>query len=72
MTDTCEQNVVPAALTYDDVRAVSLALEHYTKGVLLDDLRKRPGLSARDRGVVTVAALIARIQTIEMHKGGQL
>ena len=29
MTDTCEHNVIPAALTYDDV---SSAPEHYTKG----------------------------------------
>jgi 4-carboxymuconolactone decarboxylase len=50
----------------DDVRAVSPALEHYTKGPLLDGLWKRPELSPRDRSVVTLAALIARIQTIEM------
>jgi 4-carboxymuconolactone decarboxylase len=66
MTDTCEQNLIPEALTYDDVRAVSPALEHYTKGVLLEGLWKRPELSPRDRSVVTVAALIARLQTIEM------
>ncbi|WP_185827350.1 hypothetical protein [Edaphobacter aggregans] len=45
------------------MRAVSLALEHYTKGAL-DGFWKRPELSPRDRSVVTVAALIARIQTI--------
>lgn len=39
---------------------------HYTKGALLDDLWKRPKMSPRDRSIVTVAALIARIQTIEM------
>jgi 4-carboxymuconolactone decarboxylase len=65
MTDTCEQNI-PAALTYDDVRAVSPALEHYTKSTLLNGLWKRPELSPRDRSIVTVAALIARLQTIEM------
>jgi 4-carboxymuconolactone decarboxylase len=53
-------------LNYDDVREVSPALEHYTKVSLLDGLWKRPGLSPRDRSVVTVAALIARMQTIEM------
>lgn len=53
-------------LTYEDVRAVSPALEHYTKGPLLDGVWKRPGLSSRDRSVVTVAALIARSQAIEM------
>jgi 4-carboxymuconolactone decarboxylase len=48
------------------VRAVSPALESYTKERLLDGVWKRPGLSARDRSVVTVAALIARMQSIEM------
>ncbi|MGH9588885.1 MAG: carboxymuconolactone decarboxylase family protein [Terracidiphilus sp.] len=31
-----------------------------------DDLWKRPGLTPRDRSIVTVSALIARIQTIGM------
>ncbi len=66
MPDTKKSNVLPSVLTYDDVRAVSPALEQYTKGPLLDGLWKRPELSPRDRSVVTVAALIARIQTIEM------
>src|ERR1700751_1435091 len=51
--------VLPSVLTYEDVRAVSPALEHYTKGPLLDGLWKRPELSPRDRSVVTVSALIA-------------
>lgn len=66
MTDTKKGNGLPSVLSYDDVRAVSPALEHYTKGPLLDGLWKRPELSPRDRSVITVAALIARIQTIEM------
>src|SRR6202011_5402348 len=66
MTDSKKANTLPSVLTYDDVRVVSPALEHYTKGALLDGLWKRPELSPRDRSVVTVAALIARIQTIEM------
>ncbi len=66
MTETKESNTLPSFLSYDDVRAVSPALEHYTKGALLDGLWKRPELSTRDRSIVTVAALIARIQTIEM------
>ncbi|MCU1222718.1 MAG: Carboxymuconolactone decarboxylase [Edaphobacter sp.] len=51
---------------YDDVRSVSPALEHYTKTVLLDGVWKRRELTPRDRSVVTLAALIARMQTIEM------
>ena len=66
MTGTKKPNTLPSVLTYDDVRAVSPALEYYTKGPLLDGLWKRPELSPRDRSVITVAALIARIQTIEM------
>jgi len=66
MTDTKKPNTLPAVLTYDDVRAVSPALEYYTKGMLLDGLWKRPDLSPRDRSVITVSALIARMQTIEM------
>jgi 4-carboxymuconolactone decarboxylase len=66
MTDTKKSTALPAVLTYDDIRAVSPALEHYTKGPLLDGLWKRPDLSPRDRSVITVSALIARIQTIEM------
>jgi 4-carboxymuconolactone decarboxylase len=54
------------ALTRDDVRMVAPALERYTQRVLLGDLWKRPDLAPRDRSIVTLAALIARNQTIEM------
>src|SRR6202035_4959009 len=64
MTDN--KHLPKGALTYDEVRYVSPALEGYTKGALLTDLWGRPELSPRDRSLVTVAALIARIQTIEM------
>ncbi|NYF77811.1 carboxymuconolactone decarboxylase family protein [Granulicella arctica] len=66
MTVAKKSNARPSMLTYEDVRSVSPALEHYTKVPLLGGLWKRPELSPRDRSVVTVAALIARIQTIEM------
>ena len=66
MTESKKQHALPSALTYDDVRAVSPALEHYSKGPLLDGVWKRPRLSPRDRSIVTVAALIARNQTIGM------
>ena len=66
MTETKKLKTRPSVLSYDDVRAVSPALEHYTKGPLIDGLWKRPEMSLRDRSIVTVAALIARIQTIEM------
>jgi len=53
-------------LTYEDVRKVTPALEAYTRDRLLGDVWKRPGLSPRDRSIVTLAALIARNQPIEM------
>src|SRR5437879_12283708 len=49
-----------------EVHMVAPVLEKYTHSTLLGDVWKRPGLSARDRSIVTLAALIARNQTIEM------
>lgn len=54
----------PAAVT--DVGAVSPALESYRDRIIEGELWQRPGLSPRDRSVVTVAALIARNQSIDM------
>src|SRR5882757_6103015 len=48
-----------------DNRMVALALEKYAQGPLAA-LWKRPGLTPRDRSIVTIAVLIARNQTIEM------
>jgi 4-carboxymuconolactone decarboxylase len=50
----------------EDIRAVAPALKTYAEKVLLSDLWKRPGLSPRDRSIVTVAALIARDQAVEL------
>jgi 4-carboxymuconolactone decarboxylase len=55
-----------SAITAEDVRMVSPALARYTHEAIDNDLWKRPMLSARDRSIVTVAALIARMQTIGM------
>lgn len=52
-------------VTANDVRMVSPALERYTSAIV-NDLWKRPGLSPRDRSIVTISALIARGQTVEM------
>ncbi len=52
--------------TVNDIRTVAPALEKYVKGPLAD-LWKRAELNPRDRSIVTVAALIARNQTIEMQ-----
>ena len=53
-------------LTYEDVRKVAPALEAYTQNRLFGDVWKRPGLAPRDRSIITLAALIARNQAIEM------
>jgi 4-carboxymuconolactone decarboxylase len=50
----------------DDVRSVAPALEKYTQDRLLGEVWKRPGLSARDRSIVTLAVLVARGQAAEM------
>ena len=50
----------------EDVRAIAPALEGYAQKVVLGDLWKRPGLSHRDRSIVTMSALIARDQTVEL------
>lgn len=49
-----------------DIGAVAPALERYAQNTLADKLWKRPGLSVRDRTVVTVTALIARNQTADL------
>ncbi|MBL0919675.1 MAG: carboxymuconolactone decarboxylase family protein [Hydrogenophaga sp.] len=54
------------ATSADDLRAVSPALERYTRERLLGEVWERPGLVARDRAIVTVAALVARQQTAEL------
>jgi 4-carboxymuconolactone decarboxylase len=53
-------------LMRDDVRTVAPALDKYTQDRLHGELWKRPSLSPRDRSIITVAALIARNQMIEM------
>jgi len=53
-------------LALNDIRMVSPALEKYTQDRLLGEVWKRPDLAPRDRSIVTLAALIARNQTIEM------
>ena len=63
---TPRSNALPPMLTLEDVRMVAPALARYTQGPLLGDLWKRPDLSPRDRSIITVAALIARNQTIEL------
>src|SRR5438477_11434003 len=58
-------NPLQSALTLEEVRTVSPALEKYTLSSI-PELWKRPDLSPRDRSIVTVSALVARNQTIGM------
>jgi 4-carboxymuconolactone decarboxylase len=45
---------------------IAPSLATYTEAVLFGDVWKRPGLSARDRSLVTVATLIALYRTNEL------
>jgi 4-carboxymuconolactone decarboxylase len=64
---TAVSNALPAAVpSVEDLRTVAPAFAKYTEGPLLNGLWKRPGLSPRDRSIITVSVLIARNQTIEM------
>jgi 4-carboxymuconolactone decarboxylase len=53
-------------LSREEVGMVAPPLDKYTQDRLFGDVWKRPGLGPRDRSIVTLAALIARNQTIEM------
>jgi 4-carboxymuconolactone decarboxylase len=50
----------------EGVRSVAPALEKYTEERLLGEVWKRPGLSQRDRSIVTLAVLVARNHRVEM------
>lgn len=52
--------------TQTDIQRVSPALDHFTRTAIQGDLWKRPDLSSRDRSIVTLAALIAGNQTVEL------
>lgn len=58
-----QPNVGARRLSPEVVRTVSPALEDATQNRLYGEIWKRPGLSLRDRSVVTVSALIARNQS---------
>jgi 4-carboxymuconolactone decarboxylase len=54
------------ALSRAAIQAVAPALDQFTQDRLLGEVWKRPGLDARDRSIITLAALIARNQIIEL------
>lgn len=66
MTNPKQQSMaVPSEVT-QATQAVSPALGAYTDSVLFGTLWQRPGLSTRDRSIVTLSAIIARNHTAEL------
>jgi 4-carboxymuconolactone decarboxylase len=59
----------PPSAKRDRIKAFVPALVDYTNDVVYGDLWERPGLSKRDRSLVTLAALIAtyRPEQLETH-----
>lgn len=57
---------VPPSATREEVRGVVPKLVDLSEKVLFGDVWERPGLSKRDRSLITVAALTA------MYRGDQL
>lgn len=55
-----QPNVTHRRMSPDQVRNVAPALEQYTQQRLYGEVWKRPGLSARDRSLACIAALISR------------
>jgi 4-carboxymuconolactone decarboxylase len=53
----------PASGPFADIAP---ALQGYTDAVLFGDVWERPGLSKRDRSLITVAALVALYRTSEL------
>jgi 4-carboxymuconolactone decarboxylase len=58
----------PDAVQTSGLKQVAPALEHYAQARLMGDLWKRPGLSPRDRSIVTLSVLIARNQPAELPR----
>lgn len=52
--------------TLDQIREYAPKLMELTDDVLFGDLWERPGLSKRDRSLITVAALVALYRTNEL------
>jgi 4-carboxymuconolactone decarboxylase len=64
----------PPSAKRDRIKDFVPALVDYTNDVVYGDLWERPGLSKRDRSLITVAALIAtyRPEQLETHLGRAL
>ncbi len=53
----------------DDFRAVAPEFAKLTEDLLFSDIWKRPGLSQRDKSLITVTCLVAlnRIEQVDIH-----
>ena len=60
---SCPAKPIPRASPYADIAP---ALVDYSERVLFGDVWQRPGLSPRDRSLITVAALVALYRTNEI------
>lgn len=58
-----DSKISPARQAYGDIAP---ALADYTDDVLFGDVWKRPGLSERDRSLITVASLVVLYRQNEM------
>lgn len=58
-----QPNIQARGIAPAEVQSVTPALERYTQEFLYADVWNRPGLSKRDRSLVTIALMIARDQT---------
>ena len=61
-----DQGPVPQHMAPPVMREIAPALADYTDNVLFGDVWNRPGLAPRDRSIVTIAALIASGNTVQM------
>jgi 4-carboxymuconolactone decarboxylase len=66
MTSSNQQSIAVPSDVRQATQAVSPALDAYTDSALFGTLWQRPGLSTRDRSIVTLSALIARNHTAEL------
>jgi 4-carboxymuconolactone decarboxylase len=64
---SAQANPVPDTPAAREAREVAPQLYAYTRDVLFADLWKRPELAARDRSLITLAALQANAQTAQMQ-----
>jgi 4-carboxymuconolactone decarboxylase len=57
----------PSSAARDKIRSFAPKLVELTEGVLFGDVWERPGLSKRDRSLITVATLVALNRTEQLR-----